>query len=295
MALMVKRHQERMDIFFELSQSTTALSQLQMDSLTDTLTNMSSTTEKLSNQGSIFCDKLQLQVEVPLHDLLRYIGAVKLAFQKRQAVRSAYWSIMSTLEAQQTALQRAITNPNVNDDMKAVRQEVVNKSTVEVAAAGEELAAASERFERDFVGFKAWILAELKVILASFVRIQIEMSAHTEKVWMDISVPPSLLGKQTSAMTGFSSGSVEEILPSPTYDLYSYLAMTGSDASSNQITAGTTTSRISSLLSSVTFSRFAHSNMSTTRHEAPEEAKEMGEESHGYKKEGRLENDVATV
>jgi len=185
--LLIKRDQERMLALSELSQSTTALAQLETDTLTDTLSHISSTTNKLAIQSNQFSDKLQLEVELPLQGIIHYIGAVKSAYQRRQHTRQVHATALASLEAQQIVLQKTLTNPSTSPDVRTSKQNILSRISSEVATQGEVLSAATRRFERDYLEFKGWFASELKATLSTFIRLQIDISVHTERAWADLS------------------------------------------------------------------------------------------------------------
>ena len=125
------------------------------------------------------------ELEEPLEEYARYASSVKAAVQIRQDKKSAYIVALTDLEVKQAAYNK-ILNQTGKEKEVATKQEAMEKAQSAVDRAKSEYEAVSEKLLSEFEQFKRQKSVDIRNILLSFVRLQIEFSKKCEQSWSDI-------------------------------------------------------------------------------------------------------------
>jgi len=131
------------------------------------------TTEEALDESEYF--------EAPFNELLGLASAVKVALQKRQDKRVAFFAAQNELSAKENARQRQQNSPNI-----ALLEESVKQAQDNLDKAREEFDTASDRLLREIEYFKSVKVYEIQQLIVSYVQLQIEYCQKVEKSWQQL-------------------------------------------------------------------------------------------------------------
>jgi sorting nexin-1/2 len=183
--LMVKRSRDSGHTLFEFAQSLTWLGQCEGDELGSALTQMGTALDTMSVAATKHSESEMTELEEPLEEYARYTASVKAAVQVRQDKKGAYIAALTDLEVKQAAYNKASSTPGKEKDA-AAKQEGVEKAQQAVDKTKSEFDAVSEKLIVEFENFKRQKSSDIRNILLSFVKLQIDFSKKCEQSWAEV-------------------------------------------------------------------------------------------------------------
>jgi sorting nexin-1/2 len=238
-SLMVKRSRDSAHTIFEFAQSLTWLGQCEGDELGSALTQVGTALDTMSVAATKHSESEMTELEEPLEEYARYTASVKAAVQVRTDKKNAYLATLTDLEVKQAAYNKSTSTPGKEKD-SAAKQEAVEKAQQAADKAKTEYEAVSEKLVVEFENFKRQKSNDIRNILLSFVKLQIEFSKKCEQSWSDVvpvlesmastsSVIPSQFGN-VSAGSASATGGGNRSDGAPSW-VYSSLADQGTEDS----------------------------------------------------------------
>lgn len=204
-ASLLKRQREMAAAMRDFGQAYTYFGQAEGDALGTALIQVGTCSEELAVANS---DGVEMSIsgfEEPLLEYVRILGSVKAALSRRESKKQTYYNALIDLDAKLAAYNRALGIPGKEDS--------ANQKQLKVEEAQSHLDRSKDEYEKvsrilmdEFEMFKSIKAIELRDIAMTFVKLQGEVAAKSERAWQDLSdrlgssefsppaAPPSMSG-----------------------------------------------------------------------------------------------------
>jgi len=179
---LVRKGKEIANGLFEFGLAFNLLGQSEADALGDALCKLGETADRLSVLSAEHSDKESSQFEDPLVDMIKMIGAVKLALHKRHEKRLTYSTCLQEVESKQNQLAKL--RAQIGMEAKAYGVEMSLRRAQEAAEMGrDEFAAVSQRVLREVDRFKRETTEDMRRTVLEYITLQVEYNKRMEQIW----------------------------------------------------------------------------------------------------------------
>jgi sorting nexin-1/2 len=179
---LVRKGKEIANGLFEFGLAFNLLGQSEADALGGALCKLGETADRLSVLSAEHSDKECSQFEDPLVDMIRMIGAVKLALHKRHEKRLTYSTCLQEVESKQNQLAKL--RAQIGMEAKAYGIEMSLRRAQEAAEMSrDEFAAVSQRVLREVDRFKRETTEDMRRTVLEYITLQVEYNKKMEQIW----------------------------------------------------------------------------------------------------------------
>ena len=179
---LVRKGKEIANGLFEFGLAFNLLGQSEADALGDALCKLGETADRLSVLSAEHSDKEASQFEDPLVDMIKMIGAVKLALHKRHEKRLTYSTCLQEVESKQNQLAKL--RAQIGMEAKAYGVEMSLRRAQENAElARDDFATVSQRVLREVDRFKRETTEDMRRTVLEYITLQVEYNKKMEGIW----------------------------------------------------------------------------------------------------------------
>lgn len=184
-SLLVRKGKDIANGMFEFGLAFTLLGHSEADGLGTALQKMGEAADRLSVTAAEHAEREAQDLDDPIQDYIRMIGAVKLALQKRNERRRDYSHSLALVSQKQLALSKV--RGIMGNEEKAYAAEIsLQRAQEESDAAREDFATVSQRLLREVDRFKREKADDMRMTVMNYIHLQIEYNRRMEEVWANL-------------------------------------------------------------------------------------------------------------